>query len=377
MTASGVAILGSTGSIGCSTLAVLRRHPSRFELRAITAGSNEQLLREQVAEWRPRYAGLATGPGSNGVIGGAACLVEAATRPDVDIVVNAVVGFAGLEATLAALRAGKRVALANKESLVVAGELVEQARREGGGELVPVDSEHSAVLQCLSGHGSTPARLILTASGGPFRGWSAERLAAATAGEALNHPTWRMGAKITVDSATLVNKALEVIEGHCLFGLGYDAIDVVVHPQSIVHSFVEFADGSVLAQLGFPTMELPILYALTHPERLTDPGVRRFDPVAASPLTFEPVRPDLFRAFAAGLAAGRAGGTAPCVFNAANEVAVAAFLEGRFGLGRIADVLEATLERHRPVPASSLDVVREADRWAREVAAELVADASG
>ena len=235
-------------------------------------------------------------------------LVEAATRPDVDIVVNAVVGAAGLDATLAALRAGKRVALANKESLVMAGDLVVQAACAGGGEIVPVDSEHSAVLQCVAGRDSGMGRLILTCSGGPFREWPAERVQHATVEEALRHPTWRMGQKITVDSATLANKALEVIEAHYLFRLRYDQLEVVVHPQSIIHAFVEFCDGSVIAQLGFPSMELPILYALTHPGRLPDTGVRRLDPVAAGPLTFEPVRRDVFRALDAGMAAGRAGG---------------------------------------------------------------------
>lgn len=368
----GVALLGSTGSIGCSTLEVLRRHRDRFRLVALAAGANAERLAAQVAEWQPRFAGLAQGAGREGFPCGRECLLEAALHPEVDIVVNAVVGFAGLEATLAALRAGKRVALANKESLVVAGSLVEAARRAGGGELVPIDSEHSAVLQCLAERGSPPARLILTASGGPFRTWDAARVARATVDEALNHPTWRMGHKITVDSATLANKAMEVIEGHFLFGAPYDAIDVVVHPQSIVHAFVEFPDGSVLAQLGFPTMELPILYALTHPERLPDQGIRRFDPVAAGPLTFEPVRRDLFRAFAAGVDAGRAGGTAPCVFNAANEEAVAAFLAGRIPFGRIAEVVEGVLLRHRPAAADSLAAIRESDAWARAEARALL-----
>ncbi len=231
-------------------------------------------------------------------------------HPDVDIVLNALVGAAGLDATLAALRAGKRVALANKESLVMAGDLVAEAARQGGGELVPVDSEHSAVLQCVTGHNGKLARLILTASGGPFRGLGPRRRwRRRTVEQALNHPTWRMGSKITVDSATLANKALEVIEAHFLFGLSYDQVDVVVHPQSIVHAFAEFCDGNVMAQVGFPTMELPILYALTHPDRLPDSGTRRFDPVAAGHLTFEPVRADVFRAFPLGVAAGRAGGT--------------------------------------------------------------------
>ncbi|HZA97630.1 MAG TPA: 1-deoxy-D-xylulose-5-phosphate reductoisomerase, partial [Gemmatimonadales bacterium] len=304
----GVALLGSTGSIGRSTLDVLRRQQEHFRLVAITAGRNRDQLEAQVAEWRPSYAALAglsqdprwpTGPD---------VLVEAATHPDADIVVNAVVGAAGLEATLAALRAGKRVALANKETLVMAGDLVAQAACIGGGEIVPIDSEHSAVLQCVTGKNDDLARLILTASGGPFREWDPERVWHATVEEALQHPTWRMGNKITVDCATLANKALELIEAHYLFGLPYDALEVVVHPQSVVHAFAEFHDGSVLAQLGFPSMELPILYALTHPERLPDNGIRRFDPVAAGPLTFEPVRSDVFRALQSGVAAGQAGG---------------------------------------------------------------------
>jgi len=366
----GVAVLGSTGSIGRSTLAVLARQREHFRLVALTCGRNAELLDAQRAEWAPEFAGLVEAGPASTMPGGAGVLLEAATHPSVDIVVNAVVGSAGLDATLAALRAGKRVALANKESLVMAGELVMEAARTGGGELVPIDSEHSAVLQCLTGHGGTLERLILTASGGPFREWPAERVAEATVEEALRHPTWRMGSKITVDSATLANKALEVIEAHFLYGLPYDRIEVVVHPQSIVHAFVEFVDGSVLGQLGFPTMELPILYALTHPARLPDAGVARFDPVGAGPLTFEPVRREVFRTFAVGVAAGQAGGTAPTVFNAANEVAVAAFLDRRIAFGRIAGTIQAVLDAHAIQPATTLESVREADRWARRLAHE-------
>jgi 1-deoxy-D-xylulose-5-phosphate reductoisomerase len=351
---------------------VLRRQRDHFRVVALTGGRNEDDLAAQVEEWRPAFAGLAWGNGGSRLPTGPAVLVEAATHPDVDIVVNAVVGAAGLDATLAALRAGKRVALANKESLVMAGDLVSEAACTGGGELVPVDSEHSAVLQCVSGRDSSLGRLILTCSGGPFREWPAERVAGASVDEALRHPTWSMGNKITVDSATLANKALEVIEAHHLFGLPYDALEVVVHPQSIVHAFVEFCDGSVIAQLGFPSMELPILYALTHPTRLPDAGVRRFDPVAAGPLTFEPVRRDVFRALAAGIAAGRAGGTSPAVFNAANEEAVTAFLAGRISFGRISEVIEGVLDSHAPAAATSLDAVREADRSARARANELL-----
>jgi 1-deoxy-D-xylulose-5-phosphate reductoisomerase len=362
----GVAVLGSTGSIGESALAVLRRHRERFRVVALTARSNADRLREQVEEFRPGYSGLV-----NGV---ASCLVEAATRDDVDIVLNAVVGFAGLDATLAALRAGKRVALANKESLVTAGPLVLEAARAGGGEIVPVDSEHSAVLQCLSGSRAAPARLVLTASGGPFRTWESERIASATVEEALKHPTWRMGSKISVDSATLVNKALEIIEAHFLFGLPYDRLDVVVHPQSVVHAFVEFEDGSVLAQLGLPSMELPILYALTWPERVGDAGTQRFDPVAAGPLTFEPVRRDVFRGFAVGVDMGWKGGSAPTVFNAANEAAVAAFLEGAIPFGRIAELIERVSGEHQVGAVETVDAVRVADAWARTRVRELLGE---
>ena len=362
----GVAILGSTGSIGKSALAVLERQRDRFRVVALTARDNRAALDRQVAAFRPSLHGLVSECG-------ASLLVEAATHPDAQIVINAVVGAAGLDATLAALRAGKRVALANKETLVMAGDLVRAAAFEGGGELVPVDSEHSAVLQCVTGREAGLARLILTASGGPFREWSAERIAAATVAEALNHPTWKMGSKVSVDSATLANKALEIIEAHHLFGLGYDALEVVVHPQSIIHAFAEFCDGSVIAQLGFPSMELPILYALTHPGRLPDSGVRRFDPVAIGSLTFEPVRGDLFRAFGAGVAAGRAGGTMPAAFNAANEEAVAAFLAGRISFGRIAETIERVLDAHRSEPVRDLETVRTADRLARVHAREVLA----
>jgi len=368
----GVAILGSTGSIGRSTLHVLARQRDRFRVAALTAHSNADLLDQQVADWRPAYVGLVNGGTGDEKRGkGTECLVEAATRHDVQIVVNGIVGAAGLEATLAALSAGKRVALANKEALVMAGDLVTRAARAGGGEIVPVDSEHSAVLQCVTGRRPTElARLILTASGGPFRTWTPARVADATVDEALRHPTWKMGKKITVDSATLVNKALEVIEAHFLFGLAYDAVDVVVHPQSVVHAFVEFVDGSVLAQLGFPNMELPILYALTHPERVPDAGTRRFDPVAAGSLTFEAVRADLYPAYALGRAAAAAGGTAPAAFNAANEVAVELFLDGKIRFGRIAETIARVLAAHRATEAGSLEAVLAVDAEARRRAVE-------
>jgi 1-deoxy-D-xylulose-5-phosphate reductoisomerase len=367
----GVAVLGSTGSIGRSTLAVLERHRDRFHVAALTAHSNAELLRAQVERWQPAYAGLVDG-GMRGVGRGTgpACLVQAATQPDARIVVNGIVGAAGLEATLAALQAGKRVALANKETLVMAGPLVMEAARSGGGEIVPVDSEHSAVLQCRSGREEAVSRLILTASGGPFRTWEASRIADATVEQALQHPTWKMGRKITVDSATLVNKALEVIEAHFLFGLELSQVDVVVHPQSVIHALVEFVDGSVLAQLGFPNMELPILYALTHPERLADAGARRFDAVAAASLTFEPVPAERFPAYALGRTAGAAGGTAPAVFNAANEVAVQLFLDGQIRFGRIAEIIERVLAGHVVRDAGTVAAVLAADAEARGRARE-------
>jgi 1-deoxy-D-xylulose-5-phosphate reductoisomerase len=343
----GVAILGSTGSIGTTALRVLARHPDRFHVAALTAFTNAALLREQAALCRPTFVGVVCNGTEHpaGWRNGAACLVEAVERADVDIVVNAVVGAAGLDATLAALRAGKRVALANKETLVIAGDLAAEACRAGGGEIVPVDSEHSAILQCLAGRPAAGIRrLMLTASGGPFRDWPRERLEHATVADALRHPTWRMGRKITIDSATLANKALEVIEAHFLFGLPYDRIEVVVHPQSVIHSMVEFVDGSVLAQMGVPSMELPVLYALTHPERLPDSGVPPFDPVALSPLTFERVRTADFPALRLGIEAGVAGGAAPAVFNAANEQAVALFLEGRASFGDIPRAIGAALD---------------------------------
>jgi len=370
----GLAILGSTGSIGTTALRVVDRHRNRFHVAALTAFSNGTRLAEQAARYAPSFVGLV---GDGDVCGpgwttGEGCLIEAATRPDVDIVLNAVVGAAGMGATIAALEAGKRVALANKESLVMGGALVIEAARLGGGELLPVDSEHSAILQCIAGRPmSEVRRLVLTASGGPFREWSSSRLASASLADALQHPTWRMGRKITIDSATLANKALEVIEAHYLFGVPYDRIDVVVHPQSIVHSFVEFVDGSVLAQLGVPSMELPILYALTWPDRVGDIGVPSFDPVAQSPLSFEPVRHADFPCLQLGVQAGRRGGAAPAVFNAANEQAVALFLDGTIRFADIPRAIESALSHHAAAPAGDRGAILAADASARRHVQEL------
>ena len=367
---TGVAILGCTGSIGRSACSVLERHRDRFRVVALAANRSADQLAAQCAQFEPSMAVLVDPVAGNGMskqwAKGTAGLIAAATHPEADVVLNAVVGAAGLQATLAALKAGKRLALANKESLVAGGPLVMQALREGGGELIPVDSEHSAILQCLRGaqHGEV-RRLVLTASGGPFRNHTKEQLASVKREDALRHPTWEMGAKITIDSATLANKALEVIEAHFLFGIDYDRIEVVVHPQSIIHSMVEFEDGSVLAQMGFPDMELPILYALTHPARIADSGTRRFDPVVAGPLTFEAVDIDRFGAFRLGIAAGRTGGTAPAVYNAANEEAVAAFLADELSFPGIPEVIAAALELHNPRAADSLESVLAADAEAR------------
>ena len=375
MKTRGVAILGATGSIGTTALRVLERQQGRYHVAALTAFTNAALLADQVARYAPSFVGCVRAPGDapRDWRTGERCLVEAATRADVDIVLNAVVGSAGLDATLAALEHGKRVALANKESLVMGGDLVSAAATRGGGTLVPVDSEHSAILQCIGSRPITEVRrLVLTASGGPFREWSRDEIDGASLADALRHPTWRMGRKITVDSATLVNKALEVIEAHFLFGIPYECIDVVVHPQSVVHSFVEFVDGSVLAQMGAPSMELPILYALTHPDRVRDTGVVPFDPVSLSPLSFEAVRHDDFPALGLGIQAGRRGGAAPAVFNAANEQAVAIFLEGAIRFGDIARAIQSALSRFGDAPSGTRDAILAADAQARRHVQELL-----
>jgi len=375
-----VAVLGSTGSIGRSALEVIRRHPERFAVVALGAHRRAEGLWEQASEFHPSVAVLAdegasfVPPDKDAEWGfGHDALLDLASRDDVDVVVNALVGAAGLAITLRALEAGKRLALANKESLVAGGPLVLAAAERGGGEIVPIDSEHSAILQCLEGHErESVQRVILTASGGPFRGRDATSLWMVEPAEALNHPTWEMGAKITIDSATLANKALEVVEAHYLYGIGYDDIEVVVHPQSIVHSFVEFSDGSVLAQLGFPTMELPILYALSYPERVSDSALRTYDPVRASPLTFEDVDRDAFPLFGLGVESGRRGGCAPAVYNAGNEIAVRAFLEGRVRFPEMADVVRAAMDGVGRHPIENVDDVLAADAEARRIASNAV-----
>lgn len=373
-----VAILGSTGSIGRSALEVISRHPERFDVVSLAANRSVDDLAAQVAEYGAERAVLCddsvTLPASGAAArwaSGRDALLDVASDPGIDVVLNALVGAAGLEPTLGALEAGHRLALANKESLVAGGPLVLEAARTGGGEIIPIDSEHSAILQCLEGHRAGEVhRVVLTASGGPFRGRNADELWHVGPEEALDHPTWDMGAKITIDSATLANKALEVIEAHYLYGLGYDQIDAVIHPQSVIHSFVEFIDGSVLAQLGFPTMELPILYALNYPERVGDEVLRTYDPLASSPLTFEEIDRVAFPMFDLGEEAGRRGGCSPAVYNAGNEVAVGAFLQSRIRFPEIADVVEQAMNSVGSGAVRDMDDVVAADAAARAISEE-------
>jgi 1-deoxy-D-xylulose-5-phosphate reductoisomerase len=375
-TETGIAILGSTGSIGRSSLEVIARFPGRFAVRYLTAHRNLALLQEQIRRVRPRGVVVfeeanaskvrAFVNGTVEVLSGEEGLREVVSREDVDVVISSLVGFAGLKPTLWGLEAGKRIALANKETLVVGGELIMNLVRARGLELLPVDSEHSAILQCLQGEeiGSVK-RLLLTASGGPFLNVPKSSFDSLTPEQALNHPTWSMGNKITIDSATLMNKGLEVIEAHWLFGLPADRIDVVIHPQSIVHSMVEFADGSVKAQLGAPDMKLPIQYALTFPERPAS-MYTRLDISALSTLTFH--EPDLekFRCLALAYEALSAGGTAPAVLNAANEVAVGLFLERRIPFSAIPVLLEEALGAHHVRREATLEDLVEVDRETRE-----------
>lgn len=374
-----IAVLGSTGSIGTQTLEVAALHPGRFRVRALTAHQNAALLFEQVRKFRPRMAGLVVEPESLPEdvrfcewVFGEDCLRVAATLPEADDVLVAVVGIAGLTSVLSALSVGKRVLLANKEALVAGGALVMAAAQGAGQPILPVDSEHSAIFQCLrAADGNAPSRILLTASGGPFRTWEAEAIENATVQQALNHPNWSMGRKITVDSASMMNKALEVIEARWLFDLPPEQIEVLIHPQSIVHSMVEFADGGVLAQLGTPDMRLPILYAMAYPDRLPTGG-DRLDLAKVGTLTFEaPERarfPGLFLAYDA----LRAGGTACAMLNAANEVAVAAFLAGRMPFGRIWRLVDEVLSRVPVTAAATIDDIYEADRQARRMAETLL-----
>jgi 1-deoxy-D-xylulose-5-phosphate reductoisomerase len=387
-----LAILGATGSIGRSTLDVAARHPDRFGIYALTAYSQVRELARLCAEYRPRYAVVADAEGAKDlakrlresgletmVLFGTHALVQIVSMAEVDVVMAAIVGSAGLRPTLAATQAGKKVLLANKEALVMAGPILMAAVKAGGGPLLPIDSEHNAIFQCLPAGGSSDVkragvkRILLTGSGGPFRTRKLSELDSVTPDEACAHPVWSMGRKISVDSATMMNKALEVIEARWLFDASPDQIEVVIHPQSVVHSMVEYADGSVIAQLGNPDMRTPIAQALAYPERV-DAGVAPLDLAEFGALTFE--RPDFtrFRALALAYDVLRAGGTAQAIFNAANEVAVEAFLAGALPFSRITEVIEATLDAIPSGPASELDDVLEADRRARGAARTITMD---
>ena len=385
----GVVVLGSTGSVGESTLDVLARHPDRFRLVALGANRNVGKLAEQIRRYRPAYAALAdeqaardltrelgTACGTR-IMAGVGALTEIATLPEADCVMAAIVGAAGLRSTLAAARAGKRLLLANKESLVMSGPLLMDAVRAGGATLLPIDSEHNAIFQCLpagSHTGETPKgvrRILLTASGGPFRDWEATAIAAATPEAACAHPNWVMGRKISVDSATLMNKGLELIEACFLFALTPDRVEIVVHPQSIIHSLVEYLDGSVLAQLGSPDMRTPIAYALSWPERMAS-GVEFLDLVKTSRLDFRAPDPQKFRCLALAQSAARAGGLTPVALNAANEVAVHAFLERRLNFPGIAAVIEEVVTQCPAGAIGGLDDVLAADAEARRLASERI-----
>ncbi|HKA53132.1 MAG TPA: 1-deoxy-D-xylulose-5-phosphate reductoisomerase [Candidatus Binatia bacterium] len=379
-----LAVLGSTGSIGVTTLSVVERFPDRFRVVALAAGKNLERLKEQVRRFQPEVVSIASEadardlhahlPGFRGeILCGAEGLVAVATHPEADMVMAALVGAAGLPPTLAAIRTGKTIALANKEALVIAGELMTQEAKRHGVRLLPVDSEHNAIFQALQGHSRERVkRIILTASGGPFLRRPAEELPAVSIAEALQHPTWKMGSKITIDSATLMNKGLEVIEARWLFDLPAEQVAVIIHPQSVVHSMVEYVDGSVLAQLGIPDMAIPISYILAYPDRLPLPHLPALDLAAAAELTF--LQPDFGKFPCLGLAyeALARGGTCPAVLNAANEVAVANFLSGQIRFPEIAALNRRVLDAHTTHSVNNLDDLLEADAWARHRAREAL-----
>ncbi len=375
----GIAILGSTGSIGTSALAVVARHPERYRVAALAAGTKVTELAGQVRRFQPDLVSVAgpaearelrqlVGAQAPPILYGDEGLHAVATAPGAEAVLTSVVGTLGLKPTVAAIAAGKRILLANKETLVAAGELVMKLARTKGVPVLPVDSEHSAVFQCLQGQNQSGVRrLLLTASGGPFRGYGRAELEHVTREQALKHPRWVMGPKITVDSATLMNKALEMIEAHWLFGVPLEQVDVVVHPQSIVHSLVEYVDGSVLAQLAVADMKLPIQYALSYPERL-ESSVSHLNLVTAGPLTFETPDTATFPSLNYARLAGTMGGTMPAVMNAANEVAVSRFLEGTLSFTGIYRTVEAVMAAHTPVLHPNLEEILAADAWARDEA---------
>ncbi len=382
-----ISILGSTGSIGQSTLSVVSQFPDRFKIVALAAGNNIALLEKQVRYFKPTVVAVAGEKSAEllkarckdlkvSIFSGVEGMVRVAATDDADITVSAIVGTAGLVPTMAAIRAGKNIALANKEVLVTAGELVMAESRSRGVGIFPVDSEHSAIFQCLqAGANNDIRKLIITASGGPFRAISKKDLKKVTLAQALKHPNWSMGRKITIDSATLMNKGLEVIEARWLFNIHQDKIEVVVHPQSIVHSMVEYRDGAVVAQLGMPDMRGPIAYALSYPERLADVSPA-LDLAKIGTLTFEEPDTDRFPCLAYAFEALKTGGTMPAVVSAANEVAVKYFLDEKIEYGAIAGVINAAMEAHTPTSIKTIEDALVADLWAREEAERIIGSAA-
>ena len=375
----GLVVLGSTGSIGRQTLDVVRAFPDKFKIVGLAAGRNLDLLVSQIEEFKPRVACCALEE-HRGLLPDwveFAPMEEMVCGPDVDLVMAATIGGAGLVPTVRALEDGKDVALANKEVIIMAGDMIMSLSRAHGGTVLPVDSEPSAIWQCLQGESETLRRIIITASGGAFRDMPVEDLETATPEQALRHPTWKMGKKITVDSATLMNKGFEVIEARCLFDVPWDKIEVVVHPQSVIHSMVEMADGSMKAQLGPPDMRLPIQYAMFYPQRLPNPQIPTLDTGVGHSLTFQPLEQERYPCFSLAVQAGMDGGTYPTVLSAADEVAVGRFLEGRIGFTDIQRTIGKVLEDHRPTSSDSLDAILEADRWARVRAEEVAGQLPG
>ena len=379
-----ISILGSTGSIGVSTCQVVEKHPDKFKIAALAAGKNIQVLAQQIKTFEPELVSIASeedaaqlkellGPTKNlEIVFGLAGNCQVASYPTANLVVSAIVGAAGLAPTLAAIKAKKNIALANKETLVVAGSLVTKAARENNVAIIPVDSEHSALFQSLVGHRREDLKkIILTASGGPFRNKTAEELKTVTAKAALQHPNWEMGSKITIDSASMMNKGLEVIEAHWLFDVPAEQIDVLVHPQSIIHSMIEYKDGCVMAQLGAPDMKAPIAYALAFPERV-ESGVEQLDLRKISTLTFEAADTKRFPCLQLSFAAMKAGDSMPAVLNAANEIAVAAFLNEQIGFMDIATTVEKTMQAHQKISFNTLEEILAVDLWARDYSQKLI-----
>jgi 1-deoxy-D-xylulose-5-phosphate reductoisomerase len=363
-------ILGSTGSIGLQTLDIVRRFPDKFKVTGLAGGSNTALLKQQIDEFSPAFF-YSVNPVEHSASAKFISMEEMVGHDDVNLVVVATAGKAGLTPTLSAIKSTKNVAIANKEVLVMAGHIVMAMADEYKIEIIPVDSEHSAIWQCLKGEEDSIARIILTASGGPFNKYSSSRIAEVTVEETLNHPTWKMGKKVTVDSATLMNKGLEKIEAHWLFSTPYDAIDIVIHPQSIIHSMVEFADGSVKAQLSYPDMHYPIQYALTYPARYHNPELASPDISKIDSLTFEPVDYSKFPCLTLALKAGEQGGSYPVALCAADEIAVELFLGGIIKFTTIADIVSGVLDKHSPVANPDIDAILTVDAWARNTARQL------